>query len=196
MHTPGNSWGNLNIKFSLPVFDFIYDGAPVSIDGPFLWASIKLDFEGGLPQPSSQRAIAAAETKSFAVMLEAKISDFEVTPKDQDGKPLQGAPLETRYKFEASAYKCHFSDRPYTPVNQATFIGYVERIQPNGWIVLKTTQRNPKGNKIRKVELLADPSTLDTAITGSQVLVIGRVCGKTPTGDSRIYVIPDRLLRL
>lgn len=190
----GPSWGVINTKIELPRFEFDYNGAHQMVNDPILWMSIKANYDQG--NISCPDVLSSASSGRYICVGGATISSFNSPAKDTEGKPIPNAPPIERFTMEVSSNAVNFSEVPYPEVNECTFCGYVDSVDSSGWIVLRTSYKVKKETKYRKVKILCDPSLVSPALKNNQLLVIGSVCGKTPTRDSELYVVAKNFFSL
>lgn len=191
----GKGWGVITARVHLPIFQFERMSETITIDDPMLWVDIKCNFENGAVK--EQRVLNGCTNEEHIFISGGVISDFETFKKDEHGKPITNGPKERRFKFETSASSCSFSSQPdFQDLNLCTFSGKVLEVDANGSMVLQTSYASKDGRKFRHIPIIGDPMSITTDMKDSYVMCIGKVCGKTPNKDQRLYVIPEKIIRL
>lgn len=194
---PGNGgWGFISTRFVLPKFEFEFDGSHEMVQQPFMWLNIKTSYaEGGLRTPGDKH-LAACQKEHYAMVHGGVISDYEVAPKDENSKVIEGAPMERRYKIEVPGNGISFSETPLEDINTCIFSGLVTNMDPRGWMTLRTAYQVKGETRFRHVEVLCSNGVADQSVMNNNVFVMGQVCGKQPNGEQRLYVVADRVVRM
>lgn len=190
----GESWGIISTRVILPKFEFSHKGETQTITEPFVWLGIKTNYDAnGLKQ---KNLLSDCQNNAYIMVSAGVVSDYETVLLDENKKPIAGAPPDRRFKLETSPYSVSTSEIPMTMVNECTFSGHVENVDSNGWMLLTTSYKVKTETKYRRVEVLCEPSLINPALQGSNALIIGSVCGKTPKRDQRLYVVARQIFQL
>lgn len=184
----GDSWGVISTKISLPIFEFEFNGSLQRIDRPFMWFDIKVSYKDGALMPYHRTILEHCQSKDYILVHNGTISSFDAKKPDSEL-------MEKRFKIEASATGVSFSKSPFMVFNQSILGGKVEEFE-NGKITLSVPYRNKEEKKYRNVKVVCDKSLADNSIKDNNVIIIGSVCGVSPSGSSDLYVVANSITRL
>ena len=182
----------VNTKIELPRFEFTLNGSNIFVNGPLLWLSIKTN-------PSRQhehdKVIKACSNSAYVFINNAEITHYMATPKDQNGNHIPGAPQEMRFSISVANKNIQFSDKPFPVINMSKVIGKIHSVN-SPWITLEVSKRIAKSSEYKSeyLNVITDDSQIQPSSIGSNVCVLGKVCGKDPKSNERLYVASDKIM--
>ena len=135
----------------------------------------------------------SCQKQRYITVSGAVINDFETPQKDQTGDIIAGAPKIRKYSLEVNTNGVTFADSPRQDLNTCIVSGKIESVD-GAWITVKTYYKAKKETKFRHVEIVTDNVEATPAATGSNVIVIGQVCGKDPKNNERLYIAANKFL--
>jgi hypothetical protein len=189
------NFGNINVRIGLPKFEFNWQDQVKIIDSPNIWCNIKVSYDNNGLLERHQEILNTCATGPYCIVSGGKITDYEVKVKDADGNIVEGAPMERRYNLDIGARDISFSRQPIEDINQCIFTGYVEDYKSNGSMIVKSSYRAKDQMKYRKIPVIWN-GPFDNTLNSSRILVLGSICGKTPTRESKLYVVANNIIRI
>lgn len=192
----GRSWGSINTRVGLPKFEFQYKDELKQIDRPNLWLSINTSYtDSGSLKEKDKQLFEHCTNNDYIMVMNSTISDYEVSARDESGNVIEGAPKEKRFSLTVSPSNVFFSQKPFEDLNLCVFSGYVSEIKQSGYMLVKSSYRNKNGLSYRNIPIITNEE-IDASLKSSKVFIVGSVCGKTPSRDSKLYVVSKKIIRL
>jgi len=183
------NWGTISARLSLPKFHLDIGNGLQAVQNPGMWLSVKASYQpDGTLDTRCQTLTDGLTGGCYLCIRSGRITSYEITPRDEAGQYITGAPKETRYKLECSARDILLAERPFPDVNLAVIQGTVLEAQASGELLLNVPYKSTRASGVRQVPIVTNPSTIDWRVKGAQALVLGTVCGKKPDGEEEIYV--------
>lgn len=188
----GQSWGSINVRVLLNKNSFDFRGETKIIPNSIIWVNIKVDYDSKSLKPAHKIIFDMCQTNSYIFVNGAKITDYQVEPKDENGNVIPNAPKQTRYNIEVNASGVSCSQQPYRSINLSVLEGYVKEVTPQGMLKLKIPYISKSEVKHREACVLySDSNTV--SLLEKKVFVSGSIFGKTPDRLDLIYVASDFL---
>lgn len=189
---PGQSWGSLNTRILLDTNCFKFNDEIKIIQNPTIWLNIKVDYDSKSLKKQHQYIYDMCQAKSYIFINGAKIVDFKVEPKDENNKPIPGAPMKIRYSAEIGASGVSCSSQRYRQFNRSLVTGYVDEVGENGSLKIKSAYMVKKEIRNREIFVISPTSTtLGPSLLKKKVFVSGSIFGKTPDRSDLTYVAAD-----
>lgn len=183
------TFGVINTRVHLPVFQFEHQGQQFKVDNPFVWLSIKVSYAD---TDAVDRILDSCDKQRYVTIAGANVTDYLATSKDSNGVPIPGAPQIRKFSLEVSQRSVSFSDRPLIDLNTCIVSGKVEEVDGN-WITIKTWYKVKKDTKYRHIEVISDSPIVANSLIGSNIAVVGQICGKDPKNNERLYIAADKI---
>jgi hypothetical protein len=156
-----------------------------------------VNYENDQLIPKDKAFLSKITTNPYALIKDAKITNWTSIPKDSDGNVIEGAPGQLRFSIDTYSHHIKLRDREYPVINNCTFTGVVKEVDVSGKISLRASYSNPKSREIKhRIIPVLSPHSYAPELMNDQVMVIGRVCGKKPGGEDQLYVVGDQIVSI
>ena len=186
----GMPFGSITVKLNLPKFEFTMKDETYNISNPMIWLNISVSKDKSNQFKKRDQYLIDMITENKAPYLitdGAKISNWTRKGKD-------GAPDQLEYKVECSAGSVSLSNKMYGELNECIFKGKVTSHEPNGKMTVECSYLNPKNNEWKTREIPVIYTKKDTTnFTGQKILLFGKVCNVSPSGETKLYIVTDKI---